>query len=185
MITSRDFDVIEFVKEVKVASTSTIAQLFFPSIRTAEIRLNVICKANLLKRSRDSVSNEYAYYSTKPKQFRHSLLVSGFYRELAKISAVYGFRVEPMFDEMRPDAVFGYEIGCRKFLGLLEVEISNKGLNLYKYNKLYANERYKKFFPTMPVIFIVSNLKALPDTPYRTILVDTKFVQLPIRLGIR
>ena len=176
MITPRDFDVVEFVKEVKVASTSTVAQLFFPSIRTAEIRLNVICNANLLKRSRDNVSNEYVYYSSRPKQF---------YRELSKIAVVHGFKIEPTYDDMRPDAVFGFQIGEKKYLGLLEVEISNKGLDLFKYNKLFANENYKKFFPTMPIIFVVSDLKSIPGTPYRTVLVDTRFTNLPIRLGIR
>ena len=185
MITSRDFNVIEFVKEVKVASTSTVAQLFFPSIRTAEIRLKEICNANLLKRSRDCVSNEYVYFSARPKQFRHSLLVSDFYRELSKVSVVHGFRIEPTYENMRPDAVFGFQIGEKKYLGLLEVEISNKGLDLFKYNKLYSNDNFKKFFPTMPVIFIVSDLKSVPPTPYKAVLVDTKFSQFPIRLGIR
>ena len=185
MITPRDFDVVEFVKEVKVASTSTIAQLFFPSLRAAEIRLRVICSANLLKRSRDCVSNEYVYFATRPKQFRHSLLVSDFYRELSKVAVVHGFKVEPTYDDMRPDAVFGFEIGSKKYLGLLEVEISNKGLDLFKYNKLFANDRYKKLFPTMPIIFVVSDLKSIPATPYKSLLIDTKFSQLPIRLGIR
>jgi len=185
MITSRDFEVVEFIKDVKIASTSTISQLFFPSLRMAQNRLNVMCSANLLRRSRDTVSSEYVYYSSRPKQFRHSLLVSDFYRELSKISTVHGFRIEPTYDDIRPDAVFGYEIGSKKYLGLLEVEISNKGLDLFKYNKLYANDQFKKFFPTMPVIFVVSDLKELPDTPYKTVLVDTSFGQLPVRLGIR
>jgi len=185
MLTSRDYEVIEFVKEFKVASTSTISQLFFPSLRTAQNRLNVICSTNCLKRSRKSVSNEYVYYSSRPKQFRHSLLVSEFYGELSKYAKVHNFKIEPVLDDIRPDAVFGFEINGRKYLGLLEVEISNKGLNLFKYNKLHANGNYKKFFPTMPIIFICSDLKAVPDTPYKTVLIDTFFSLLPIRLGVR
>lgn len=185
MLTSRDYEIIEFVKEVKVASTSTISQLYFPSLRAAQIRLSVISSEGALKRSRSSVSNEFAYFSAKPKQFRHSLLVSDFYRELSKYAVVKNFHVEPVIGNIRPDAIFGYQIGDKKYLGLLEVEISNKGLDLYKYNKLYSGEGYKQFFPTMPIIFVVSNLKSIPATEYKVVSVNTVLSDLPIRLGIR
>lgn len=184
MLTSRDFEIIGFVRELKLASTDTIAQSFFPTLNSCRKRLKIIVDHGYLKRSRDIVSAQYVYYTSKPKQFRHSLLVSDFYRELSKIATIRRFKAEPEYDDIRPDAIIGYEINGVKYLALLEVEISNKGLDLYKYNKLYANERYKKFFPVMPMIFVVSELKFLPPTPYKTVLIDTQFKNLPVTLGV-
>lgn len=183
MLTSRDFEIISFVQELKLASTDTIAQSFFPTLNSCRKRLKIIIEQGYLRRSRDIVSAQYVYYKSKPKQFRHSLLVSDFYRELSKAAKIRRFKTEPTYDDIRPDAIIGYEINDVKYLGLLEVEISNKGLDLYKYNRLYANERYKKFFPTMPIIFVVSDIKSLPPTPYKTVLIDTGFKNLPVTLS--
>lgn len=184
-MTSRDYEIIEFVKKFGIASTSTIQQEFFPSLSACQKRLKTISDSNGLKRSRNIVSAEYVYFSHRPKQFRHSLLVSDFYREMSRFAAIPVFNIEPTYGDIRPDASFGYELNNKKYLGLLEVEISNKGFDSFKYKKLFANDNYKNFFPVMPTVFLVSDNVKLFNYPFNVVQINTDFSNLPLRLGIR
>jgi len=155
MITDRDYEVIEFLKSYKVASTDTIAELFYNGkLRTAQYRLKCLAEKKQIKRSREAVTNQYIYYTKKPAQLRHSLLITDFYRELNRYtSSVVFFAREPDVCGKRPDAVFGYKINGCECLGLLEVEISNKGFDRDK----YCNKKFLDFFPIAPKLFIVTN----------------------------
>jgi hypothetical protein len=164
MMTTRDIDIVEFLDEYKVARTSTLAEIFFPSIHSCYNRLSVLSENRLLHRSRDFITNEFIYHKKKlPKQLTHSLLVSDFYRELHKRCKVISFKIEVTMDNMRPDAVFGYSIGDKNYFGILEVEISHKGFNYGKYERFYSSEAYKTYLPVMPVIFVVGDRVKLPD----------------------
>ena len=162
-ITSRDRAVIEFITEFKVANTSTIAEVFFPSKISCYRRLQVLTNCKELKRIRDNINSEYVYFKKCPKQFRHSLLVTDFYRELYKKSDIVSFKIEPSMGSIRPDAVFGYTYHCKTYVGLLEVEISNKGFNFGKYEKFYSSGEYKSYLPVMPTVFIVGDKVKLPE----------------------
>jgi hypothetical protein len=84
MLTSRDHEVIEFVKTFKIARTDTIKELFFPSLSACQKRLKSIYEQKELYRVRDVLTKDYLYYLSKPTQLKHSLLLSDFYRELHK-----------------------------------------------------------------------------------------------------
>lgn len=175
-LTSRDLDVIEFVTEYKVASTSTIAEVFFPSKISCYRRLQVLNSNKELNRIRDNINSEYIYFKKRPKQFRHSLLVSEFYRELHKKGEIISFKIEPTMGNIRPDAVFGYTYHTKTYLGLLEVEISNKGFNHGKYEKFYSSGEYKNYLPVMPTVFILSDKVKLPETSdINYVLISTDF----------
>lgn len=163
ILTSRDREVIEFITEYKVANTSTIAEVFFPSKISCYRRLQVLHGCKELKRIRDNINSEYVYFKKCPKQFRHSLLVTDFYRELHKKSSIVSFKIEPLMGNIRPDAVFGYTYHTKTYMGLLEVEISNKGFNFGKYEKFYSSGEYKNFLPLMPTVFIVGDKVRLPE----------------------
>lgn len=176
MITSRDLHVIDFVDELKIASTSTIAQVFFPSKISCYRRLKELNKSGELKRIRDNVSSEYLYFKKRPKQFKHSLLVSDFYRELHKRSEIVEFKVAPKLGDIIPDAIFAYKINGKTYLGLLEIEISNKGFNHGKYSRFYMSESYKNFFPVMPTIFVVGDKVKIPEQRnIKYSIIDTQF----------
>jgi len=162
MMTTRDKQILDFLDEYKIASTSTIATLFFPSRIAAYKRLQILSKSHLVKRMRDSVNNEYLYFKKMPKQLKHSLLVTDFYRELHKYTEVLNFKIEPLLGDIRPDAIFGYKHRGKTNIGLLEVEISNKGFNYAKYERFYNAELYKQFLPIMPIVFVVGNNIKLP-----------------------
>ena len=181
MITTRDLKIIDFVKEYKVASTSTIHEVFFSCKVCCYKRLQVLCENKMLTRYRNNVSSEYIYVKKTPKQLTHSLLVTDFYRELHKISTeIVNFKIEPVMGDIRPDAVFGYKKDGKSYLGLLEVEISHKGFNYGKYDKFYSSGDYKTYLPVMPTIFIVGdNIKDIENKSCRSnikyVVVDTKF----------
>ena len=75
-MTRRDYDIIEFIRYYKVASTDTIQQLFFSSLRMCQQRLKYLYDHKHINRSRESINNQYVYYLRRPAQLRHSLLVT-------------------------------------------------------------------------------------------------------------
>lgn len=159
MTTSRDLEIREFLETYKVATTSTLEHFFFPSLSSCQKRLKKMTDAKEIKRYRDNINGEYVYCTKRPKQFRHSLLVTEFYREFSKNYKIVNYKIEPVLGNIRPDAVFGYIKNGKNYIGILEVEISNKGFNFNKYEKFNSSNEYKNFFPVMPCIFIVTNKK--------------------------
>ena len=179
MITTRDLQIIDFLTEYKIASTATIAELFFPSPAACYKRLRVLSTKNLIKRARESLTNEYLYYKKLPKQLKHSLLVSDFYRELHKKCEIVSFKIEPVMGDIRPDAIFAYNYNGKTNIGLLEIEISHKGFNYAKYERFLSNELYKSFLPVMPTVFVVGgNIKYPNDCKVKYKVVNTDLINL-------
>jgi len=157
MLTTRDMQVVEFLKTNKAASTETIAEIMFPSLSACQKRLKVLFVTKNLKRVRCHLNAQYVYYTKLPSQFRHSLLVTDFYRELHKKCEIINYKIEPVLGDIRPDALVAYKYKGRSYLALLEVEISHKGFDYGKYDRFYSSGVYKSFFPVMPTIFIVGD----------------------------
>lgn len=150
-------EVIEFIERFKVARTSTIKELFYPSLLVAQKRLKRITEDKELKRSRDNITNEYIYFKNKPKQLKHSLLITDFYREFNKLVDINHFKNEFIIEGVRADALMAYEYKATKYISFLEVQISNVKLNLDKYRSLKYSEAYKKILPVFPSIIAVTN----------------------------
>ncbi|WP_427340768.1 hypothetical protein [Caloranaerobacter sp. DY30410] len=160
MITKRDREVINFIKKFKVATTSTIAELFYPSLRVAQRRLMTLVSHRELKRERYYINQEYMYYIKKPKQLRHRLLLTDFYREIHKLGfEIEYFDNEVIIDDIRPDGLLAYRYQNKAYIAFVEVEISNKGLNISKYKKLLKTGKYKKYFPVFPIIIAITDHK--------------------------
>ena len=130
-----------------------------------------------MQRIRPYLNHDYEYFVKRPKRYTHSLLATEFYRELLKQSKVDTFLVEKELGNIRPDALFGYELNGKKYIGLLEVEISNNGFNYDKYEKLYNTGEYKKVFPVMPTVYMIYRNGKIPT--------DTKvnYIRLNASLG--
>ena len=176
MLTRRDLDIIYFLEDYKVASTQTLKELFFPSLSACQKRLKILYDNKRVQRVRPYLNHDYEYFIKKPKRYTHCLLATEFYRELSKQSKVDTFLVDKELGNIRPDAIFGYEINGKKYIGLLEVEISNNGFNYEKYEKFYSSGDYKKFFPVMPTVYMIyRNGKQPQDT-------KVKYIRLNINL---
>lgn len=135
ILTTRDMEVVEFVKKYKVATTGIIQKVFFPSIKTCRRRLKLLVEAKQLKHIRDSINAEYIYYVKPPKQFKHALAVVSVYANLNKKYIIQSFTLEPVLGKIRPDAMFAYIDRGYSKIGFLEVEISHKAPNIKKYQE--------------------------------------------------
>lgn len=170
MLTKRDIMVIDFLDEFKVASSDTLQELFFPSVRVAQRRLSAIAEAGYINRSRDGFGSAYIYYLKKPKQLRHSLTLTDFYREAHKVVDVCKFIKEPALGSVIPDGLIAFESNQRKRLAFVEVELSNKGFDVDKYNAF----DWKHHFPVEPELIVISD-KKIPQCRLNTLLIDTAF----------
>lgn len=168
-LTKRDFEVIELVKSLKVARTSTIATMF-PSLSACQKRLKVIAETNSLKRMKDLESGEYIYFQRKPKFLKHSLILSDFYREMSNVAKIEKFIPEYVVDDLRADAFMGYMFGGKRYAAFVEVEISNKGFDILKYEKCYRSGKYSVF----PKIVAITD-KPIRDTFLHVEKIDTHF----------
>jgi predicted transcriptional regulator len=91
----RDYLIIEFLEKFKVATTSQIKELFFPSINTCRRRLKKLIEYKEIKRLRDNINRDYIYFIKEPKQLKHSLAVTDFYINMNKRYKMTNFKVEP------------------------------------------------------------------------------------------
>ena len=181
IVTDRDKLVLEFIEQFKIATTDTIQLLFYPSLRITQRRLKLLVDNKLLKRDRDTFTSQFYYYIKKPRQLKHSLLLTDFYRELHKISKIELFKNEFIIEDIRSDGFVAYEYKSKKEIAFIEVELSNKGLDLEKYERLYKSSKYKKYFPIFPNIIIISN-KSIPKTKLKIIKIDESIQGLELIL---
>lgn len=156
MLTARDNRVLDFLVEFKAADTSTIQSMFFDSRRMALNRLAGLVRLGEIKRERYSVSLEYVYYIKRPAQLKHAMTVSRQVARFCKSHQVICYKCEPTLGSIRPDAMIGYvERGIEK-AALIEVELSNKGLDTEKYRRFEQSER-KSIFPDRPQLIVVTD----------------------------
>lgn len=155
-MTDRDYELIEFLNKFKVADTTIIKQFFFPSISTARRRLKILINKKKIKRLRNNINKDYTYFTKEPKQLKHSLEVINFYSKMSKKYNITNFKTEPNLGSIQPDAIFTFIDNEKTHLACLEVELSNKGADIKKYEKFYNSNEYKNYFPIFPKLFIVS-----------------------------
>lgn len=184
-LTQRDLDVIAFVDQLKVASTSIIHQVFFPTshLRYVQKRLTMLTEEyHELQRERDGIHGEYIYWTKrKPKQLAHALLLSETYKHIHKHFNVIAFDTEVKMDNVRADGFVAYEDKKtkKKRISFIEVEISQNSLRdkIEKYEVLELTKKYKQYkdFPKMPSIIVVTD-KKMPDTRLQIYKIDTSFL---------
>src|SRR5699024_4780390 len=96
---------------------------------------------------------QYHYYIKKPRQLRHNLLLTDFYRELNKIATINFFDKEFSIEHIRADGLVVYRYKNVNYIAFVEVQISNQPLDVKKYEKLYQSGLYKnKFNGVFPMI---------------------------------
>lgn len=171
IVTERDKKVLNFIEKFNVATTDTIQELFYPSIRVAQHRLKLMYDNKLLKRERDHFTAQYIYYIRKPKQLRHDLLLTDFYREMNRLTDIELFEKEFTIDNVRPDGLIAYRYKGKSYIACIEVQIANIALDVEKYEKLFKSGKYKKYFPVFPLVYAITN-KKIPYTELKIIRVN-------------
>lgn len=178
VMSENDIKVVNFIEDYKVATTDTISQLFYSSLRYGQYRLKLMYDNKVLKRDREHFTNQYYYYIRKPRQLRHSLLLTDFYREMNKVATIERFKKEFAIDRLRADGLIAYEYKSNHYLAFIEIQIANMPLDISKYEKLYNNGKYKIFFGNVfPQIIAITNKKT-PKTKLSIIKVNEDFLNL-------
>lgn len=164
MFTEIDNKIIEFLDEFRIASTSTIHELFCKntSLRNCQYKLRKLIKYNEIKRKREHISDEYVYYVKYPKQTKHSLVLTNFYRELHKMAEIVGFKREYSIGNLRADAIIGYkyqDMDKNVIMAFVEVQTRKEKVDVEKYERLYYQSEWKNTFDTFPQLIAVTNKK--------------------------
>lgn len=170
MITNRDKEVINFIDSFKVATTQTIADLFYPNVKIAQRRLRILTDHKQLKRDREHFTSQYYYYIAKPKQIRHCLLLTQFYSKASKLMSIEYFDNEfSYFEEIRPDGFMAGVYKEKNEIYFVEVEISNTP-DVEKYEKLYLSGRWN-IFPKFPTVIFITDKKVRVSKYFRVIVI--------------
>jgi hypothetical protein len=170
MITKRDKLMLAYLQEYKCAHTSTLRE-FYPDLRTTQRRLKALYENHEVGRARDNINAEYIYYLIKPKQLRHSVLLTDFLREFSRIATIESCKPEVTIGNIRADALIGYKRKGVRHLAFVEVQISNAALDIQKYEKLYYSKEWEKKIPLFPSIIVITDRK-IPDTKLQVIRIN-------------
>ena len=143
MITDRDRQIINFLKEVNVADTKTIAILFFNGgIRRAQQRLKILCDSNHIKVFRDTAITQNVFYvGRKPKNWKHKIVFSQLLAQLKLNNiTILKYRTPFKIDQVIADGFIAININGKNKIYLVEVE-RTKSFNTNKYLELYYNRK--------------------------------------------
>lgn len=153
-MTMREIYIVEFLREYKVARTSTLCHFFFVGKWSCYKVLERMIKRGDIKKEKlinGNMNSEDIYYVNRlPSQLRHSLALTDFY---SKWDTKYGsesFEIQRKIGDIIPDALM-VQNGEIKFV---EIELSNKGFNYLKYEEWCISGKYKQFFNKMPEVII-------------------------------
>ena len=158
VLTDRDNKIIEFIKDFKAATTSTIADMFFPSLRTAQRRLKHLSQHGYIKAHQEHITLEKIYYiNKKPTQLKHSLILSSFIAEIKKADIeILKYKVQFKLANTITDCLLVLSYKSKNYIYLIECE-NTKAFNLKKYEDLYYSRAYKDVLPKFPSIVVISN----------------------------
>lgn len=155
-VTEHDYQIVEFLDKYKIASIKTISYFCFNNHNYAQKRIKFLYEKKMVKRI-ETNSGQYAYYTKTIKQVSHSLLVTEFYREFSKVYKVLEFKVEPQYENIRPNASFVYIDKGIERIGMLEVEISHNTLDIEKYENFIKSGKHENAWGGIPVAYVVGN----------------------------
>jgi hypothetical protein len=100
--------------------------MFYPSLKTAQRRLKILADSHEIGRGRDNINAEFIYFLTKPKQLRHSVLLTDFLREFSRIATIESCKPEVVIGNVRADALIGYKRKGVRRLAFVEVQIAQR-----------------------------------------------------------
>lgn len=170
-MTDRDYKIIEFIKEFKIVSSSTIARLYFPSLATAERRLKKLVDHKKLLRTRDNIISEYVYYIKKPTNLKHCILIAEVYSKLATNKDIQVIKYKREYEikfrakTLRTDLMAVIKSNNKLIPILIEIDLTKSYKD--KYTEYINSKYYQQKFPMIPVIVVVSNRTPKANIPVK------------------
>lgn len=166
----RDYEIIQFLKEFKVADSKIIADLFFSgcknSILVANRRLKKLVDNKKINRNVDrKILEGYLYYPkgiSKPSNWKHSLEITRLYVNLVKKYQVVKYKREYEIRYsngklLRADLMAVLKINGKLIPYLFEIDL--KAPYNKKYDEYIINGYWKNKFPCPPTIVSISRFK--------------------------
>lgn len=160
-ITERDIKILEFLKEVNVADTKTLSILFFNgSIRRCNQRLKILKDHKKVKCFRENILSSNIYYmGRKPVNWKHKIVFSQLLGvlQLNEIT-ILKYRCPFKVSSVISDGFICINVDGINKIYLVEVE-RTKHLDINKYIELYYSREWRKIFPIMPSILVITDKK--------------------------
>ena len=173
----RDVKIIDFLKNNKVADTTTLSNIFFNgSLRSCQQRLKKLVDNGDLKFFRENILSQNIYYvKKKPSSWKHAIKVTQFIAELYKLN-IEVLKVKTPFKcgNMIADSLIICRINGDVKILWLEVELT-KFFNITKYENLHYSRKWKEVLPTFGSIVVVSRKKVKTNDKFNVIKIDTDF----------
>ncbi|HFL3726342.1 MULTISPECIES: hypothetical protein [Peptostreptococcaceae] len=177
-LTKRDDEILEFIKVVSVADTTTLNEIFFNgSTRACQRRMKLLTDAKLVKRlERKYLNQEYIYYiSRMPKQLEHKLLLSKLIGKMHNVGAeIIKVKSSLCIGNIIADGFVVYKLDNRVRMALVEVERS-KEFDKDKYIEIVNAREFKDMFPVRPLIIVLSDNKPVDMDIFKVINIKTDF----------
>lgn len=177
-LTARDEKIIEYIKTVSVADTTTLNEIFFNnSTRSCQRRMKLLTDAKLVKRlERKYLNQEYVYYVSRvPKQLEHKLLFSQLVGKMHSVGAEIIKVKSPLcVGNIIADGFVVYKLNDRVRMALVEVERS-KEFDKDKYIEIANVKEFKDMFPVKPLIVVLSDNKPVNMDLFKIINIKTDF----------
>lgn len=165
--TERDLEIKEFLKNVVVADTETIHQIFFPnaSLRTCQARLKLLVDYKFIKAFREDILSQNIYYlNKKPSSYKHKIVFSQLVGKLHSQGIEVLKYVTPLkVGNIIADGFIAVKINEEPRIYLVEVELT-KYFDTKKYIDLYYSRTWKDKFPVMPRILVITDKKVKTDS---------------------
>ncbi len=159
ILTERDEKIIEFLNTFKVATTSTIATIFFNSSkRPCTRRLKHLREHGFIKSSQEFVCLEQIHYiNKKPTQLKHSTIVTNFISKLYENNVeILKCKSEFKIGNVRCDLLVVFRLNNNVVIYFVEV-CNTKPFDINKYINLYKSNKWKEYFPVFPKILSISD----------------------------
>ena len=171
VITDRDKEIIQFLKDFKVATTTIISDLYFnSSLRPCQRRLKYLYEHGYIKSYQENVITEKIHYTRKkPINLKHALVLSEFISKL-KVNNIklLKYKVPYKIDHVIADAFVAINMNGQNKIYCVEVE-NRKKFDLDKYEKLYYSRKWKDIFPVFPDIIVISDKPVINSTKFNII----------------
>ena len=176
-LTDRDINLIEFLKENKVADTQTLSHIFFnSSLRSCQHRLKKLCDNGDLKAFRENILSPNIFYvKKKPSSYKHALKVTQFIAELHKLG-IEILKIKTPFKcgNMIADSLIICRINGDVKILWTEIELT-KFFNLSKFEDLYYSRKWKEVLPKFGDIVVVTDKKVKTNNTLNIIKIKTDF----------
>lgn len=173
-LTNRDQKIKEFLEDIIVADTKTLAALFFDGkLRTAQKRLKILVDNNYIKCFRTDILSSNIFYSkTKPKNWKHKILFSRFLGILKENNIeIIKYKTPFIVGDIIADGFLCLKVNEEIKIFFLEVELT-KYFNTDKYIDLYYSRKWKEKIPLFPPIIVITNKKIKYENPLKVIKID-------------